>query len=87
MIKTRDNLVSKAITQKVKVVEKRIELRVGKDRMKDRNKNNVIIHRIIESEASYEKERNTEDDIVLLLYLRLIYCRQTATATMSKSRS
>ena len=51
----------KAVTQQVKDVEKQIELRVEEDKMKERKKNNVIIHRMVESKETDEKENNKED--------------------------
>lgn len=51
----------KVVTQKVKTVEKRIELQVEEDKLKERKKNNIIIHRLAESQETDEKARNTED--------------------------
>src|SRR6218665_981219 len=49
------------VTQKVQVVEKRIALQAEEDKMKERKKNNVIIHRMAESQAAEDKDRNAED--------------------------
>jgi len=61
IVKTKVDEELKKVAQKVKVVEKQIEIRIEEDKMKERKKNNVIIHRMAESQMSEEKEKNTED--------------------------
>jgi hypothetical protein len=47
----------KAVTQQVKDVEKQIELRVEEDKIKEREKNNVIIHRMVESRDGRKRKQ------------------------------
>jgi len=61
IIKKRVKEELKAVTKQVTVVEKRIELREEEDKLKERKKNNVIIHRLAESPATDDKEKNLED--------------------------
>src|SRR6218665_2374285 len=60
IVKKRVNEELREVTQKVQVVEKRIALQAEEDKMKER-KNNVIIHRMAESQAAEDKDRNAED--------------------------
>jgi hypothetical protein len=45
----------------VKIVEDKIELHAEEEKIKERKKNNVIIHRLAESKATERKEKNNED--------------------------
>jgi len=61
IVKKRVNEELREVTQKVQVVEKRIALQAEEDKMKERKKSNVIIHRMAESQAAEDKDRNAED--------------------------
>src|SRR6218665_2194585 len=61
IVKKRVNEELREVTQKFQVVEKRIALQAEEDKMKERKKNNVIIHRMTESQAAEDTDRNAED--------------------------
>ena len=59
----------KAVNDKVKIVEERIELHAEEEKLKERKRNNIIIHRMEESKATETKEKNNEDrqEVIFLI--------------------
>lgn len=65
---TWSNIVSKgvneelkAVQEKVKIVEERIEFNAEEEKLKERKRNNIIIHRMAESKLTDNKQKNNED--------------------------
>src|SRR6218665_2981461 len=58
IVKNRVNEELREVTRQVQVVEKRIALQAEEDKMKERKKNNVIIHRMAESQEAEDTDRN-----------------------------
>jgi tetrahydromethanopterin S-methyltransferase subunit G len=72
MVKKNVDAQLKVVIEQVQKVEEKIELHAEEEKLKERKKNNIIIHRLAESKATEDKEKNSEDRKAIVFLLNEI---------------
>ncbi|ESO10176.1 hypothetical protein HELRODRAFT_168046 [Helobdella robusta] len=76
----------KVVQEKVKSVEEKVELNAEEGKRKERKRNNIVIHKLAENNASEAKEKNTADRKSVMFLFNEVLKKDIDDARYDKNR-